>query len=181
MARPTVSGKSGSGPAFAPSLYRMKNRPVAPRGAVLMGVLILLGFVGLGLGLLGKMWQTAAVREKEAELLFVGDQFRLAIESYLESPFGGVPQLPRSLEDLVLDSRFPAVRRHLRKVYADPITGTKEWGLIRDVDGGILGVHSLSTDAPMKTGGFPAPYQAFSQGKTYRDWQFQVEPARRPQ
>lgn len=178
MARPMVSGKLGSASRVVTTLRGLKNRPVAPRGAVLIGVLILLGFVGLGLGLLGKMWQTAATREKEAELLFVGDQFRLAIESYLESPFGGVPQLPRSLEDLVLDSRFPAVRRHLRKVYADPITGTKEWGLIRDVDGGILGVYSLSADAPLKTGGFPAPYQAFSQGKAYRDWQFQVEPAR---
>jgi type II secretory pathway pseudopilin PulG len=146
-----------------------------PKGAVLVGILVLLGVLGFGMAATSTVWQTVAVREKEAELLFVGDQFRRAIESYREGPFGGVPQLPKSLEELLLDPRFPGIRRHLRKLYRDPITGQTEWGLIRDVDGGILGVYSLSEAQPMKTAGFPTPYQSFTGAERYQDWQFQAE------
>ena len=64
---------------------------------------------------------TAAQREREQELLFVGSQFRNAFMSY----YGATPAgraLPAFLEDLVEDNRFPVPRRHLRRVYADPMT-----------------------------------------------------------
>jgi len=46
--------------------------------AVLFIVAILLG----GLALVGEMWETSARREKEAELLFIGNQYRRAVGFY---------------------------------------------------------------------------------------------------
>ena len=115
--------------------------------AVLFAVAILSG----GLALAGEMWETSAQREREAELLFVGNQYRIAIQRYFLS--GPQRQYPRSLEDLLKDPRRPTTERYLRRLYPDPITG-KEWSLIKAPDGGILGVHSVSETKPFKVSGF---------------------------
>jgi len=114
------------------------------------------------------VWQTIVQREREVELLFVGEQFSRAIESYYRQSPGG-PQLPRSLDDLLLDERFPMVRRHLRRIYRDPMTGSTEWGLVRLGDR-IAGIHSLSKDQPIKSAGLDRP--GFAEAKSYEDWKF---------
>src|SRR5471032_2690769 len=57
---------------------------------------------------------------------------------------GAAPQYPTSLDDLLLDGRAggPA-RRYLRKIYADPIMGSRDWGMVR-VGGVIVGIYSKS-------------------------------------
>ena len=107
-------------------------------------IAILLG----GLALISEVWHTSAVREKEAQLLQVGDEFRRAIERYYLS---GPRIYPRNLSDLVQDPRQPGVVRHLRKIYPDPFTNSIEWGLVKAPDGGIAGVHSLSEERPLKS------------------------------
>jgi hypothetical protein len=57
-------------------------------------------------------------------------------------------------------------------VYLDPMTGKPEWGVVRAPDGGILGVHSLSREVPIKRSGFGAPYEEFSSATSYQDWRF---------
>jgi type II secretory pathway pseudopilin PulG len=59
------------------------------------------------------VWKTAAQREKEAELIFRGQQYVRAIELYQRKLPGATPP---SL-DVLLDQKF------LRKKYKDPITG----------------------------------------------------------
>jgi type II secretory pathway pseudopilin PulG len=127
-----------------------------------------------GLALAGEVWHTSAMREKEADLLHVGNEYRKAIERYYVS---GPKQYPKSLADLVKDPRKPGAVRHLRRLYPDPITGKEEWGLVKSDDGGIAGVYSTSEAAPLKTGGFAVRDASF-EGKTkYAEWQFIFAPA----
>jgi len=133
--------------------------------AVLFAVAILSG----GLALAGEMWETSAQREREAELLFVGHQYRMAIQRYFLS--GPQRQYPRSLEDLLKDPRRPGTERYLRTLYPDPITG-KAWALVKAPDGGIVGVHSVSEAKPFKLSGFKQRDATFEGAQKYSDWKF---------
>jgi type II secretory pathway pseudopilin PulG len=146
----------------------------AQRGFTYFTVLFMVALMAGGLALVGEAWHTSAVREREAELLHAGNEYRKAIERYYLS---GPRQYPKSLADLVRDPRQPGTVRHLRRLYPDPVTGSEEWGLVKSADGGVAGVYSLSEAAPLKISGFGARDAAF-EGKTkYSDWQFVFAPA----
>lgn len=145
-------------------------------GWVLLALLFILAALGAGMAAVGTVWTTAAQREKEAELLFVGEQYRRAIESYQRRGHGAEKPYPPSLEELLLDRRFPMPVRHLRRLYPDPMTGRPEWGLMRDAQGGIVGVHSLAEVAPMKTAGFAPDQEGFEEASSYREWVFKARP-----
>jgi type II secretory pathway pseudopilin PulG len=149
-------------------------------GFTFVGVLLLAVVVGLGLADTARIWHVAQQRDRERELLFVGDQFRQAIGGYFEGTPGPAKAYPRSLEDLLKDPRYLPTRRYLRRVYIDPITGTTGWGLVKAPDGGIVGVYSLSERRPLKTGGFAAAEAAFEGKKSYADWKFVYLPAQPP-
>lgn len=134
---------------------------------VMFVVAILLG----GLAIVGEVWETQTRREKEAELLFIGNQYRRAIGLFYESTPGGVKRYPRSLEELVKDPRTPTTQRYLRKLYPDPVTG-KEWVAIKGADGGVQGVHSASEEAPLKIAGFRVRDASFEGAAKYADWKF---------
>jgi type II secretory pathway pseudopilin PulG len=143
------------------------------RGFTYVALLIAVALAAAVLGVVGSLWSTDAKREREVELLFVGDQFRRAIGSYYEQAPAGQPhRFPARLEDLVQDRRWPTVRRHLRKIYLDPITGTRDWGLVRAADNTIIGVHSTSDAVPLKRANFDDEYDRFADARTYRDWRF---------
>lgn len=128
--------------------------------------------MGIVLATAGEVWHMALKREKERELLFIGDQFRRAFNLYdLHTP-GNSSRNPRSLEELLKDPRYPGVQRYLRKIYADPITGSAQWGLIKGPDGEIFGVHSLSEDEPLKKSGFSLVDAKFEGRTKYSDWVF---------
>ena len=141
-------------------------------GFTYIGVLLAIALIGTGLAGTGEMWRTTVQREKEAELLFIGEEFRRAIARYYDGTPGTARQLPGSLEDLLRDPRYPTVRRYLRKIYHDPMTGRPEWGLVRSAGNTIAGVHSLATDAPIRRSGFPEQYAAFTEAKSYAEWRF---------
>lgn len=157
-AGPMRTGKASAGPG-------------RQGGFTLMGLLFLVAILGVGLAALGKVWETAARRDREAELLFVGDQYRRALESYHRATPGQEKHYPRDLKELLLDPRFPNTVRHLRRLYRDPVGHGGEWGLVRE-GGEITGIHSLSTDTPLKTAGFNRPYDVFAGTTAYRDWVF---------
>jgi type II secretory pathway pseudopilin PulG len=148
-------------------------------GFTYIGVLIFIALMGIALAGTGVIWHTETRREKERELLFVGDQFRRAIGLYYErSP--GAKKFPKALEDLLLDRRYPNTQRYLRRLYADPVGGTAEWGLVRGPQGGIVGVHSLSEAEPLKRAGFPLKYEEFEVAARYSEWRFMYAPAVAP-
>lgn len=149
--------------------------PIAQGGFTYLGVMIIVAIMGLGLAALGTIYSQTAQRDKEAELLFVGGQFRDAIRSYYRSGPGGV--YPKKLEDLLEDKRFPMPVRHLRRIYRDPITGSTDWGLVETPDkAGIMGVFSRSADKPIKQGNFAAGEAAFDDADNYTKWTFVYTP-----
>lgn len=137
-------------------------------GFTYIGVLAAIVIMGAVLGATAEVWHTAVQREKERELLFVGNQFRQAIRLYYRAG----KKYPVALEDLLKDPRQPATQRYLRKIYHDPITGKAEWGLTLDAYGKIIGVHSLSEDHPIKVTGFSVANQDFEGAEKYSDWIF---------
>ncbi len=152
-------------------------------GFSFLGLLFLLAGMGVALAALGTMWHTASQREKERDLLFVGDQYRRAIESFWTVPLPvGMPRrLPKNFDELLEDKRFPNTVRHLRRLYRDPMAGGAEWGLQKGPDGGIAGVFSLSDGQPFKRANLPSAYASFAEAQSYRDWvfRFDVEKAER--
>jgi type II secretory pathway pseudopilin PulG len=139
---------------------------------VMFVIAILLG----GLALVGEVWETSTRREKEAELLFIGNQYRRAIGLYYETTPGTVKRYPRELADLVKDPRHPSTQRHIRKLFPDPVTG-KEWVVIKGADGGVQGVHTASEEMPLKIAGFRVRDASFEGAQKYADWKFIHTPA----
>lgn len=157
MARCMQSGKVGSKGA---------------RGVAYLALLIVIALMGVGLAAVGSLWSHIQTREKEQDLLFIGNQFREAIRQYYEKSPGGLKQYPKSLEDLLEDRRAPEVRRFLRKVFRDPITNDMKWGFIESPDGGVMGVFSLSDKEPLKQSGFDRINSEFEGKEKYSDWRF---------
>ncbi|MDB5887744.1 MAG: hypothetical protein JWM03_616 [Rhodocyclales bacterium] len=112
-------------------------------------------------------------RHAEEELIDVGMEFKNAVRSYFEATPSGTPALaPRRLEDLLRDPRFPNVKRHLRKIYDDPLTGKPDWGLVHSAEGGIIGVYSKAQGIPIRQDNFPDEVFYFKDRKSYCSWPF---------
>lgn len=150
-------------------------RPGDQRGYAYLAVLLAITILGISMSVTGSVWYETSRREKEVELLFAGDQFRRAIQQYYESS-PGPKRYPATLEDLLVDPRYPGTRRYLRRLYRDPLTGKAQWGLLIAPEGGIMGVHSQGQGRPQKQTGFPAPYGSFEARARYSDWEFTYRP-----
>lgn len=142
------------------------------RGFGYIGLLILVAMMSAALAGAGEVWHTAQQREKEQELLFAGGQFRRAIAQYYANTPGKARRYPLHLEELLKDPRHPGVRRYLRKIYLDPMTGKAEWGLVTGPGGEIYGVYSRSQDAPLKQAGFRLVEKDFEGRTKYSEWVF---------
>jgi type II secretory pathway pseudopilin PulG len=149
-------------------------------GFTYLGVLFLVALMSMVLAAAGTVASIAKQREREKELLFVGAQFRRAIQLYYERTPGPVKKYPKTLQDLLEDSRYPVRQRYLRKIYPDPVTGKAEWGLIEGSGGGLMGVYSLSREQPVKTANFREADQAFEGKTSYSDWKFTYLPPQQP-
>ena len=147
------------------------------KGFTYLSLLLVVAITAGALAAAGGVWSQAAQREKERELLFVGEQFRQAIALYYWRTPGGAHQFPKDLESLLEDKRWPVTQRYLRRIYRDPITNTADWGVVEAPGGqGIMGVYSKSEQTPIKTAGFPARYEYFEDARKYADWQFVFKP-----
>lgn len=155
--------------------YRVRTAPRRQRGLAYVGVLVMVGVVGIGLLQAASVWQKVRQREREVELLFVGDQIRQAIESYYKASPGGM--YPKSLADLVEDTRSAKTRHHLRKSYRDPLGGAT-WGVVKTPDERIMGVYSQAPGMPLRQAEFAPPYESFAGKQSYRDWVFLYRPQR---
>jgi hypothetical protein len=143
--------------------------------------MIVVATLGFGLAAIGEFTSHAQQREKEVELLFVGNEFRQAITAYYEQTPGIVKRYPQKLEDLLQDKRYPMAKRYLRRIYADPMTGKPQWGLMEAPGGGFMGVYSQSEATPIKSAGFSKADQSLADAQHYQDWKFFYSPTGLPQ
>jgi type II secretory pathway pseudopilin PulG len=89
-------------------------RPLVPRpdhGYAMAALLVALSIMGIMLGMALPAWRTWVQREREAELIFRGEQYAQAINLFSRRT-GGFP------------TSFDALRdgRYIRRLYKDPIT-----------------------------------------------------------
>lgn len=124
----------------------MNKRRPTQQGFTYLMLLLWVAVAGVVLAALGTSWSTMQRREREAEWLFRGEQYRAALRSYASAAPGG--ELPERIDQLLEDRRSGQLKRHLRQAYLDPIT-RGPWGLMLD-KGRIQGVYSLSTEQPLK-------------------------------
>ncbi len=142
-------------------------------GFTYIGLLIAVAILGLSLSEVGVIWRTQAQREREQELLFIGHEFERAIASYYAA---GGHQYPAEIADLLVDKRFTEPKHHLRRLYADPMTGAPDWTLISSPMQGISGIASSSKVEPIKKMGFDEDEEKFKDAAGYCDWQFVYVP-----
>lgn len=145
-------------------------------GFTYLALMILVATLALATSATLTLGSIAQRREAEQQLLEVGAAYRKAIASYLNSSPAGRRSYPPALADLLKDPRYPGVRRHLRQLYPDPITGKAEWGLVPAPGGGIMGIHSLSEASAIKIAEFEAENQLFEGKLRYSEWAFVVLP-----
>jgi type II secretory pathway pseudopilin PulG len=86
------------------------------RGYAMAALLVALSVMAILLSVALPVWRTAAQREREAELIFRGEQYAHAIELYSRRN-GGYP----SSLDVLEKGRF------IRKLYKDPVAGNGDF------------------------------------------------------
>jgi type II secretory pathway pseudopilin PulG len=159
------------------------------RGFAYMLLLVLIAILGIASSSAVMLGAQLGRRDAERQLLAIGGEFQRALRSYAGVPVAApatappVPLTgrgPKSLEHLLKDPRVPGLRRHLRQVYADPLTGKAEWGLVTDSQGSILGIYSLAAGTPIQQAGFDPTLGGFEQAASYGDWVFGLPGARTP-
>jgi type II secretory pathway pseudopilin PulG len=149
------------------------RRVSCQRGFTYLGLVILLTIIGLVGAAALKVDALLRRAQAEQELLEVGAAFGEALRSYAQATPPGQPTQPPDLQALLRDPRAPGVRRHLRKVFVDPVTGKAEWGIVYAGDRkGVLAVYSLSSAAPLKIANFDSRFQGFENKQHLSDWKF---------
>lgn len=110
------------------------------RGFTYVWILFAIALLGVGLVAVSEVWEATARRQKAEQLAWVGAQYVQAIGSYYQATPGAVKVYPARLEDLIQDGRFLTIRRHLRELYPNPLTGRQDWELKPGPGGTVMGV-----------------------------------------
>jgi type II secretory pathway pseudopilin PulG len=147
------------------------------QGFTYLAVLATLLIVALGTQGVMTYVSQQAQRERESDLLRIGQAYAEAIGTYYEATPGRIKQWPRNLDDLLEDRRVVTIKRHIRELYPDPITRSSDWGLVKAADGGISGVYSRSAAVPLRTAAVEAGALILAPASRYADWQFVYTPA----
>ena len=151
------------------------SRPGRSGGFTYLSLIILLAIIGLVTASALKLGSVVQRSRAENELLDIGAAFSDALKSYADATPSGQPPQPPSLKELLKDPRFPGTRRHLRKIFVDPMTGKAEWGIQYLGDKvGVLAVYSLSDAKPVKVGNFPSRYTGFEGKNHISEWKFSL-------
>ena len=115
------------------------------RGYAMAALLVGLSVMGIVLAMAMPVWQTWARREREAELVFRGEQYVQAIGLFSRRT-GGFPTSMNALRD----------GKYIRKLYKDPITNEDfQPVFLGQIASGAIGAPT----APGSRGGFPGSGQ----------------------
>ena len=150
---------------------------VPASGFTYVTVMALVAILSLGLAVAGPQWSEAQRRDREDELLRVGQLYAQAIAAYYESSPGSQKQYPQSLDNLLWDARFVGMRRHLRRLYTDPMNPGQPLLLLKGTDGTVRGVYSASDREPLRRTSLRFERMAEIPPATqYRQWAFTAAP-----
>jgi type II secretory pathway pseudopilin PulG len=149
------------------------------RGFVLVAWLIVVALFAAVASMTAVRWSDELRREREQELLRIGDEIAGAIASYRTASAGSARKYPPQLEDLLDDRRAFGTLRHLRRLPGDPVMRGAAWGVLRSPDGGVMGIYSTSVEMPMRR--IPARLQHVDLPATarYAEWHFVPREAQR--
>jgi len=142
------------------------------RGFAWLFVLIMLAVASAAGAVVAQRWSDQTSREKERQLLRIGNAYARALAEYRASSLGTDKRYPPTLEQLLLDTRPVVTRRHLRTLYADPMTGKADWVLVHDARGDIMGVRSRSEQRPWARVAQSLEYADVPAAERYSDWIF---------
>jgi len=152
---------------------RSSRPPKCNEGFTYLGILALIVLIGLMLAMAGEVASTQAQREREADLLFIGHQYRNAIERFYRVNH----RFPQTTAELVQSTDSAGATQYfLRRPYRDPMTAASDWSLIPAPSGGFMGVASKSGRVPLKRAGFDWTDPDFDRAEKYSDWTFIYDP-----
>jgi type II secretory pathway pseudopilin PulG len=144
-------------------------------GFTLVWALAAVAIVSVGLATVGPIWADQARRDREQELLRVGQLYAQAIAHFRLASPGSLKQYPPSLDQLLADGRFAGTVRYLRKLYPDPMEPSRPWGLVRDANGAIIGVFSQSAEHPLRREPLVLGDVRLPSAERYDQWKFVVD------
>lgn len=152
-------------------------KKISNQGFAYLSLLIFMAILALTVSSLIQVTSLINRRSAEDALLIIGAEYSNALYSYSQYSPPGVEDEPLTLQELLRDTRKPdRVKRHLRQVFPDPVTGSLDWGLVTDPETKrIQGVYSLSENRPIKIGNFSEAYKSFANKLYLRDWIFTAE------
>ena len=126
-------------------------------GFTLLAFMIVLSIMSIMMGVAVQAISFQMRREREAELIFRGEQYIEAIRLY-KTKYG---RSPMRLKEL-----WEANPKVLRRKWKDPMTDSMRWGLVFEGDlgaqgtpggrGGVIG-QGIRIDGPVPVGGRPVP------------------------
>lgn len=120
----------------------------AQGGGAYLFVLFVISLISISLCGSAYIDSVGGRRDREMELFFIGGEFERAFLSYRNVSVALGDEInPSQIGDLLEDRRGGRVIRHLRKVYFDPLTGSRQWGEVR-ARGRLVGVYSLAGGTP---------------------------------
>jgi hypothetical protein len=139
---------------------------------VLVTALILLAAMAAGASIVAARWSDETQRERELELLRIGNQIAAALAAYAADSAGNARSHPQELDALLEDRRAFGLQRYLRTIEADPMTGSKNWGVIRATDGGVAGIYSRAEGRPFLRVPRVLSHVDLPVVDRYSDWKF---------
>ena len=107
----------------------------------------------------------------ERRLIAAADEIVTALKAYRDASPGTVKEFPLELANLKHDPRMLADVGYLTDFPVDPIAQKQTWGVVRNKSNQVVGVPSLSNDAPTMF----ARWFAFKGGEKYSEWKFLAE------
>lgn len=150
----------------------MRTGKRSQSGYMLIAALVLMAAMAASASVVAARWADETQREREQELLRAGNEIAAALAAYAHDSAGSTRSHPAELDVLLEDRRAFGTKRYLRSVEPDPMTGRRDWGLIRAEDGGIAGVFSRSEAPPFLRVPRSLSHVDLPVVDRYADWKF---------
>lgn len=103
------------------------------RGYALVAVLVAVAICSAGAATVFQLQNARIAKLQAQEIAWVKQTYRDAFLSFYYAVPEGSRRPPRSVDELLLDTRFATVRRHLRSDYVRPDTKQFDWDWVSDL------------------------------------------------